>query len=199
MFDKEASAKQVYPLDDRWVERALDPTRPSLTRGRSEFTFYQGTVRIPEGSAPNTKHRSHRISTTITVPKGGVEGVIAAQGGIAGGWTLYVKDGHLMYVNNFFGKHSDVLRDTDTLPEGEVEVAFEYTQQSKEWTGGGLGKLLVNGKQVAEGQFANVVPGRFSATETLDIGEELGSPVTEDYHPPFRFNSKMQPVKFVLQ
>ncbi len=198
LFDKEARANQVYPLDDRWVERGLDQTRPSLTRGRTEFSFYQGTVRIPEGSAPNTKARSHRISTRIVVPEGGAEGVIAAQGGIAGGWTLYVKDNQLVYVNNFFGKHSDVLKADGKLPSGEVEVVFEYTQQSKDWAGGGTGRLLVNGKQVAEGTFAHVVPGRFSATETLDIGEELGSPVTEDYHPPFRFNSTMTPVNFKL-
>lgn len=198
LFDKEARANQVYPLDDRWIERAMGKGRPSLTRGRTDFVFYQGSVRIPEGSAPNTKMRSHRISTRLTVPANGVEGVIAAQGGIAGGWSLYVKNNQLTYVNNFFGKHSDVLKAQGTLPAGEVDVVFEYTQQSKAWAGGGSARLLVNGQQVAEGQFEHVVPGRFSATETLDIGEERGSPVTEDYHTPFRFNSTMTPVQFKL-
>ncbi|MDD0972524.1 arylsulfatase [Pseudomonas fontis] len=199
LFDQQARENQVYPLDDRWVERALDPLRPSLTRGRTEFSFYQGTVRIPEGSAPNTKRRSHRISTRIVVPAGGVEGVIAAQGGSSGGWSLYVKDNRLVYVNNFFGKHSDVLAAAEPLPVGEVEVAFEYTQQSKEWGGGGVGRLLINGEEVASGTFAHVVPGRFSATETLDIGEELGSTVSADYHAPNRFTSTMAPVRFELR
>lgn len=198
LFDKEARANQVYPLDDRWLERGMDQTRPSLVRGRTDFSFQQGTVRIPEGSAPNTKMRSHRISTRLVVPKQGVEGVIAAQGGSAGGWTLYVKDGHLVYVNNFFGKQYDVLRDANALPVGEVDVVFEYTQEVKQWAGGGTGRLLVNGKPVAEGKFAHVVPGRFSATETLDIGEDRGSAASTQYHGPFRFNSSMQPVKFKL-
>lgn len=198
MFDQQAKANQVYPLDDRFVERAIAQPRPSLVRGRTEFSFHQGTVRIPEGSAPNTKMRSHRISTRLTVPKDGVEGVIAAQGGSAGGWSLYVKDGHLVYVNNFFAKRRDVLRSAQPLPSGEVEVVFEYSQEEKQWAGGGSARLLINGKSVAEGTFANVVPGRFSATETLDIGADLGSAVSEDYHPPFRFNSNMQPVQFKL-
>ncbi|MBC2693330.1 arylsulfatase [Pseudomonas kielensis] len=198
LFDQQAKANQVYPLDDRFVERGMDQTRPSLVRGRTDFSFRPGTVRIPEGSAPNTKMRSHRISTTINIPAGGVEGVIAAQGGSAGGWSLYVKDGHLLYVNNFFGKKSDVLRSAAPLPVGEVEVVFEYTQEVKQWAGGGSARLLVNGKPVVKGTFANVVPGRFSATETLDIGADLGSAVTEDYHGPFRFNGSMQPVQFKL-
>ena len=198
LFDKEARANQVYPLDDRWVERGMDQTRPSLVRGRTDFSFQQGTVRIPEGSAPNTKMRSHRISTRLVVPEQGVEGVIAAQGGNAGGWTLYVKDGHLVYVNNFFGKQYDVLRDAHPLPVGDVDVVFEYTQEIKQWAGGGTGRLLVNGKPVAEGKFAHVVPGRFSATETLDIGEDRGAAVSTEYHGPFRFNSTLQPVKFKL-
>ncbi|WP_433885746.1 arylsulfatase [Pseudomonas vranovensis] len=198
LFDQQAKANQVYPLDDRWMERGMDQTRPSLVRGRTDFHFQQGIVRIPEGSAPNTKMRSHSIRTRIVVPKDGVEGVIAAQGGSAGGWSLYVKDGHLVYVNNFFGKHSDVLRADKPLPTGEVEVVFEYTQEVKQWAGGGTGRLLVNGKPVAEGKFAHVVPGRFSATETLDIGADLGSAVSEDYHGPFRFNGSFQPVQFNL-
>jgi arylsulfatase len=198
LFDKEAKANHVYPLDDRWIERGMDQTRPSLVRGRTSFSYYQGTVRIPEGSAPNTKMRSHRISTSFEVPAGGVEGVIAAEGGSSGGWTLYVKDNHLVYENNFFGKSSDVLRSAEPLPAGKVNVVFEYTQQSKEWAGGGVATLKVNDQDVAHGPIAHMVPGRFSATETLDIGEERGSTVSHAYETPFRFTGKLDKVKIDL-
>ena len=148
----------------------MDKSRPSLTRGRDQFAFYQGTVRIPEGCAPNTKMRSHRISTRILVPKGGVEGGIAAQGGSAGGWTLYAKDNQLIYLNNFFGKHSDVLKANGHLPEGDVEVVFEYTRQSKQWAGGGSARLLVNGQEVAQG-----TSGLSSFIATRKVGS-AGSP-----------------------
>ncbi|RXV64578.1 arylsulfatase [Burkholderia stabilis] len=190
-FDAEAKANHVYPLDDRAMERLLDPMRPSLVRDRSRFSYYPGTVRIPEGSAPNLKMRSHRISTEIAIPVTGAEGVIVAQGGSAGGFTLYVKDGYLTYENNFFGKKSDVLRAASKLSSGTVRVAFEYTQNSKDWAGGGTGKLFIDGRQVAEGDFTHVVPGRFSATETFDVGADMGSAVSTAYHAPFRFTGQM--------
>jgi len=62
-FDVEAKKYNVYPLDSSAASR-LDPSiRPSLTRGRSEFTYYPGMVRIPEGSAPNFKNKSWSISS----------------------------------------------------------------------------------------------------------------------------------------
>ena len=78
------------------------PDRPSLTRGRNEFVYLPGTVRVPEGTAPNVMARSHRITAEFEVPKGGARGVIVAAGG-SGGYSLFVKDGQLMYENNFFG------------------------------------------------------------------------------------------------
>jgi hypothetical protein len=52
LFWVEAAKYNVLPLDDRFIERA-DPTlRPSLIEGRTKFTFYPGTVRVAESSAP---------------------------------------------------------------------------------------------------------------------------------------------------
>ncbi|MBV8136639.1 MAG: hypothetical protein JO121_13570 [Deltaproteobacteria bacterium] len=57
-FDVEAKKYNVYPLDSSFAERADPAIRPSLTRGRQEFTYYPGMIRIPEGSAPNFKNKS---------------------------------------------------------------------------------------------------------------------------------------------
>jgi hypothetical protein len=46
------------PLDSSFASRADPAIRPSLTRGRNEFTYYPGAIRIPEGSAPNFKNKS---------------------------------------------------------------------------------------------------------------------------------------------
>src|SRR5262245_54808082 len=46
-FDVEAKKYNVYPLDSSFASRADPAIRPSLTRGRIEFTYYQGMVRIP--------------------------------------------------------------------------------------------------------------------------------------------------------
>ena len=51
VFDREARKYNVYPLDTAWRARGDVSIRPSLTRGRSTFTYYPGTIRVPEGGA----------------------------------------------------------------------------------------------------------------------------------------------------
>ena len=55
LFWAEAGKYNVLPLDNSKAERFDVSLRPSLTRGRTEFTYYPGMVRIPEGSAPISK------------------------------------------------------------------------------------------------------------------------------------------------
>jgi hypothetical protein len=67
-FDVEAKKYNVYPLDSSFAARVDPSIRPSLTRGRSQFTYYPGMIRIPEGSAPDFKNRSWTVAAEITVP-----------------------------------------------------------------------------------------------------------------------------------
>jgi arylsulfatase len=60
------------------------------------------------------------------------------------------------------------------------------------YDGGGVGKggtatLLVDDKEVAKGRVEKTVPGRFSADETLDTGQDTGSSVSDSYKSPFKF------------
>jgi arylsulfatase A-like enzyme len=202
IFDQEARRFNVYPLDDRFAERVVNPNRPSVTRDRSSFTYAAGTTRIPEGSAPPVYRRSHRIVADIELPQEGAEGVIVATGGSAAGYTLYVKDRRLVYEYNFFGKNRYIIASDRPLPTGKVQVVFDYEQgQGKEPTSGGIGKLYVNGQPVGEGRIDRVVPSRFSATETLDIGMDLGATVAETYQAqaPFAFTGKIARVTIELK
>src|SRR6266702_4238214 len=74
-------------------------------------------------------------------------------------------------------------------------LAFKYD--------GGLGKggsatLLVDGKEVAQGKIERTIPFRISADETLDIGEDTGTPVSEDYQVPFKFTGTLKKVAIQL-
>ena len=53
--------------------------------------------------------------------------------------------------------------------------------------------LKVNGKQVGQGRIERSVPAAHTASETFDVGKDLGSPVSLDYYDraPFRFNGKI--------
>jgi arylsulfatase len=198
LFDREARKYGVYPLDDRFAERA-QTVRPSVIRGRTKFAYKAGTERIPEGSAAPIYQRSHQITARLNIPETGAEGVIIACGGGAAGYALYVKDGKLNYDSNFFGQDVYHVESTDRLPPGDIEVAMHYEQQPfkplVEPTGGPA-ELFVNGKSVGKGEISKVAPVRFSATETLDIGTDLGSTVSPAYRKqaPFAFTGTIQEV-----
>src|SRR5258708_33919304 len=70
VFDREAKKYNVYPLDSTFAERADVSLRPSLTRGRSTFTYYPGTIRVPEGAAPDTKTRSFSVAAEVSTHAG---------------------------------------------------------------------------------------------------------------------------------
>ena len=166
-----------------------------ITEGCAER--YGGTTRVSEGTAPDVKARSHSITATLVIPPGGTEGVIVAAGGSAG-YAFFVKDGELMYENSFFGRERDLLWAGVKLPEGEVKVAFHYTHESKDYGGGGSARLSVDGKDVATGTFAHVGPARYSATETMDIGRDLGEAVSHQYEGPFAFTGTLKDVVFEI-
>ena len=199
LFYVEAAKFNVLPLDDRAFER-MDPSlRPSLIEGRTAFTYYAGAYRIAESSAPNTKNRSHAITAHLEVPAGGADGVLVAEGGVVGGFTLYVKDGRPTYEYNWFTQARYKITGPERLPSGPctVRVAFAYD-------GGGIGKggtvtLLVNDAVVATGRVDKTEPARFSADETFDVGRDTGSPVSADYRSPFPFGGTIKKVEINLE
>ena len=179
----EAARYNVLPLDDRKVERMNSDLagRPVLIKGKSQILF--GNMgRLSENSVINIKNKSHSVTAEIVVPSSGaVEGVIIAQGGNIGGWSLYAKGGKLKYCYNFLGIHYFYAESSDPLPTGEHQVRMEFA-----YAGGGLGKggvatLFVDGKQVGQGQVAITAAMVFSADDGCDVGVDNGSPVSPDY------------------
>jgi arylsulfatase len=178
----EAVKYNVLPLDDRFAERANSEIagRPQLTRGNRQL-FYRGMGRLTEGSIVNYKNKSHAVTAELLVPESGAEGVIVAVGGIIGGWSLYAKEGKLRYCYNFFGVHHYTVDGTSKIPPGKHQVRMEFRYDGGGVAKGGLVTLYMDGKKVGEGRVDQTEPAIFSADETLDIGDEFGSPVTPDY------------------
>lgn len=189
----EAKKYQVLPLDDRWFER-LDPSlRPSLIEGRTKFTYYPG-AHIPEDSAAPTKNRSHTITAYIDVPQGGADGVLAAVGGIVGGFSLYIKDGRPIYEYNNVTQYRYKVTGSEAMSPGPNVVRMEFRYDGTGLGKGGTVSLFVNDKKVGEGRLEFTNWGRFSAEETFDIGEDSGSPVSTAYASPSRFTGKIKKV-----
>lgn len=204
VFDEQAQLHNVYPLDDQWVQRAINPERPSLTKGKFSYQYAGDMTRIPEGSAPNAFQRSHVIEALVDIPEDGAQGVITAQGGASGGYSLFILDGYLHYAYNFYNLEHYVVKSNIKVPSGNaIKVKMEYTQKPFRPfvdTVGGTAKLYINDKVVGEGSIDQQVFARFSITETLDISTDTGSSVSPLYRPyePFVFTGEVDFVTFDL-
>jgi arylsulfatase len=177
LFTIEVAKYNVFPLDDRRVER-FNPDlagRPQLIRGNSQMLF-GGMGRLTENSVVSIKNKSYSVTAEIVVPASGAEGVIIAQGGLTGGWSLYAKDGKLKYCYNLLGVKLSFAEGAAPLPEGQHQVRMEF-----KYDGGGLAKggdvsLYVDGSKVGDGRVEVTTPMIFSGDETCDVGSEGGSP-----------------------
>jgi len=194
LFWIEAAKYDVLPLDNSKVERFDVSLRPSLTRGRTVFTYYAGQTRIPEGTAPDFKNKSFKIGADVAIPAAGADGVIATQGGRFNGWGLYLLRGQPVFHYNLAGVQRFSVAGKAKLAPGKHVVVADF-----EYDGGGIGKgatvtIRVDDQPVAQGRVDRTYPFRASLDETLDIGEDTGTPVSEDYHVPFRFNGELNRV-----
>jgi arylsulfatase len=198
LFWIQAAKYNVLPLDNSKIERLDGANRPSLTRGRSLFTYYPGMTRIPEGSAPDLKNKSFKIAAQFETPDGRAEGVLVTQGGRFNGWALYVLDGRPVFHYNLIGKFRSTVAARDKLAPGKHVVVADFKYQGPGLGKGGLVTLTVDGRPAAEGKLERTVPLRFSVDETLDIGEDTGTPASEDYHVPFKFTGDLNKVMIEL-
>jgi arylsulfatase len=194
LFYAEAAKYNVLPLDHSTLERVDPAIRPSLTRGNTEFR-YDGTVtRIPEGAAPNVKNRSFRITANLDLSRGNENGVVLTQGGLSAGYALLFKDGKPMFTYNFLNiGHYDIAAEVALTP-GKHEIVFDFNYDGGGIGKGGTGTIRVDGKQVAQGRIERTVPIRFSLDETFDVGEDTGTPASEDYDVPFKFTGQIERV-----
>ena len=200
IFDMEARKYNVYPLDSTMAERVDPAIRPSLTKGRTEFTYYPGQIRIPEGSAPDVKNKSYTMTADVEIPSGGAEGVLGTMGGRFGGWALLVTDGKPEFVFAYSNQPEYKYRISSPQPlePGKHTIEFDFKYDGGGIGKGGVGTLKVDGKQVAEGRIEHTIRARFSLDETMDFGEDTGTPVIEDYAAkmPFKFTGALN--KFVI-
>jgi len=137
--------------------------------------------RLSENSVVSIKNRSFAVTAEVTVPGPGASGVIIAQGGRFGGWSVYVLDGKLSFVYNVLGIQEFTTSADTRIPEGQHQARVEFA-----YDGGGLAKggdvtLYYDGTQVGAGRVGATQPMVFSADETTDIGYESGTTVTAAY------------------
>jgi arylsulfatase len=183
LFMKEATQYRVLPIDDRVLER-LNPAsagRPDLMGERTSLTLSEGMVGMSENVFINVKNRSFSIDASVEIPQGGANGVILAQAGRFGGWSLYLKEGKPTFCYNLLGLEQFKVSAAQALAAGKATVRMNF-----DYDGGGVGRggtasLLVNGTPVASGRIERTQGMIFSADETAGVGQDDATPVTTDY------------------
>ncbi len=184
LFIVQAARFNVLPLDIRSAER-FNPDiagRPQLLTGTTQ-TLYAGMKRLNENAVLTTKNKSHTVTARITVPDTPAQGVIMAQGGSTGGWTLFTVGGVLKYCYNVLGIETFTVAADTALGAGDQEVRAHFA-----YDGGGLGKggtvsLFTGDTKIGEGRVEATIPFMFSMDETADVGSDAASPVSSEYGP----------------
>ena len=160
-----------------------------LANPYTQWTFAGNMTRMPEFAAPALGNKENVVTINANIPAN-ANGVLYALGAFSGGLTTYIKDGVLSYEYNLFEIQRTQIKAKDKLAAGpaKIEVVTKYSVKK---AGGPLEVTLkVNGNEVANGTVPVSAAIAFTANDCLDIGTDLGSPVSAEYfdNKPFPFN-----------
>ena len=193
LFMVEAEENKVLPIGGG-LYVGLHPQEMKRSTN-TEWTLFEGMTRIPESQAPNVRNGNLRAEIEAEVPKG-VNGVVFAMGGYAGGMSLYALDGVLYYEYSALLLKRDKI-EVGRLPAGDVTIALEMRTPLQRAAPAQL-TFWINGQKAATGKVERTIPMVFTASETFDVGMDLNSPVADAYYDkaPFEFEGTLKRLHF---
>ncbi len=207
LFYSEAKKYDVLPLDNSTLARFTTP-RPSLTAGRTVFTYTGGLTGVPNSGAPSILNKSYTITAEVEIPEGGAEGMIVTDGGRFGGYGLFLSKGEFGLERGkvvFLYNLLDLKRTTWEGPEvkaGKHTIVFDFKSDGPGLGKGGTGVLYVDGQEVARNSMEHTTPITFPEDETFDVGQDTRTGVAMveyRYDVPFKFTGKINKLTFKLE
>jgi len=209
LFWQEAEKYQVLPLDNSVVARLIIP-KPSLSAGRTVFTYHGKITGTPNGDAPSILNSSYNFKAEVEIPLGGGEGMLVTQGGRFGGYGFYILKGKPVFLWNLVDLKRIRWEGADAISPGKHTVEFDFKYDglglgtlafgSPSGVGrGGTGVLKVDGKSVATQSMEHSIPFILQWDENFDVGADTGTPVDDqDYQVPFDFNGKIDKLTLTI-
>jgi arylsulfatase len=190
----EAAKHNVLPLDDRFGPRFAE-NAARFHGPRHRFVFHAGMGHVPTDVAPDVRSRSYTIEAHVEIGEAGADGVLIAHGDATSGYSLYVKDGHLVHDLNIGGGHEIVVSDRP-VPRGTCRLGVRVERLVRQEppakgarTGVSEYTLLIDDESAGSRQtqlgFHNLI-----SWSGLDIGRDRGSPVSH-YDAPFEFTGQL--------
>ena len=196
LFQTEAKANKALPIGGGLWTR-FHPEDVIATPYTS-WRFDAATTRMPEFTAPGLGKKSNTVTIDLEVGEN-TSGALYALGGASGGLTLYIDKGYLFYEYNMMIIERYMVRSNEKIPPGKRRIEVDTTIVKPGAPAEVV--IMVDGKEVARTTVKRTVPAAFTASETFDVGMDLGSPVSLDYFDrrPFAFTGKIKEVKVELK
>ncbi len=196
LFLKQAEANKVFPVGAALWTRLHPEDRVKVPY--THWNFDATTTRLPEFAAPGLGRESNRVVVDADIGAN-ASGVLYALGGIGGGLTLYMEEGRLVYEYNMMMIERYIGRSAEALAPGRRKIVID-TSIGK--PGGPAGvAIFVDDRESFRVDVKRTVGGAFSASETFDVGKDLGSPVSFAYfdRAPFAFDGQIAAVTVDLK
>jgi arylsulfatase len=207
LFYAEAKKYNVLPLDNSTLSRWNTP-RPSLTAGRTVFTYSGELTGTPKSAAPDILNKSYTIWADVEIPKSGAEGMIVTEGGRFGGYGLFLSKGEfgvgkgkVVFLYNLLDLKRTIWEGPE-LSAGKHTIVFDYKIDGPGLGKGGTGVLYVDGKEVARNTMEHGTPITFPEDESFDIGQDTRTGVAlleHRYDPPFKFTGTIDKLTFKIE
>jgi len=171
-----------------------------LLGGRKRVTLYAGSRGIPEMQSPPVIVRSHTLTARIELPRKSRGGAVVAYGGIAGGWALHIDTNRRpVYSYNFVDAQTFRLVGNKPLPVGASKITLDLDYDKPMSGGPATAIMTVDGREAGRLRIERTVPFLFSIHETLDVGIDLGGPVTDGYAAETEFDGQVRDVVIELR
>ena len=181
LWRQEARRNNVFPLEHRFGAARTGIMGHGLQQ--KHFDFWGKDVSLPAMTGPFLAARPFTLNADLVLDKPDASGAILAWGSWFGGWSLYLDRGRPGFAWARSTDPNEMAKVTATraLPQGASKLTMRFAPQ-----GPGKGALVVlgsGGEELARVTTPQAMLMPSGGGETLDVGRDLGVPVT-DYATP---------------
>ncbi|WP_255326476.1 arylsulfatase [Sphingobium sp. EM0848] len=179
LFDQEARANNVYPLDDR-MSLVRFQASAAQHPNRNDYVYWGSGISIPAVRAAPILGRSFTIDADIDLPDGQSSGTLVALGSQFSGWSFHLDAGKpvvVMAASQLPGDQSRVAANAP-LPAGRQHLQYEFRYDGGRNAGGEI-VIRANGEEIGRGRIARTISKLTEMTDTMDIGFDADTPVVE--------------------
>lgn len=190
-FWKAARENGVLPISDLpllEVARRAPPREASL---RTRFVYHQGDPSVHPSAQPELTGRAYEIRASVERATGNEQGVLIARGSAETGWSLFVREGRLIYENNLPGAGARI-ESNEPVPRGSSTLGFRFKPGGAAANPlAGTGVLLIDGREVGSSPIELPV---YFTNEGIEVGRDEGTAVSRNYSAPFPFTGRIEAV-----